>query len=90
MEKKINDLLDSRFLYTSPEGTEYLRKYDRNDVHIVDAVRELFHSNGYSNRNFSVDLMIVYNGPYSGLYALSIAFVDEYGYLCHLNDVMED
>lgn len=90
MEKKINDLLDSRFLYTSPEGTEYLRKYDRNDVHILNAVRDLFLSNGYSNRNFSISLMVAYDGAYSVYYALSIAFIDEYGCLYHLNDIVED
>ena len=90
MEEKINDLLNSRFTYTSPEGTEYLRQYDRDDVHIVDALRGLFRSNEYSNRNFSINFTTVYNGGYSTLYALSIAFIDEYGYLYHLDDIVED
>ena len=90
MEEKIYDLLDSRFIYISPEGIKYLRKYDRDDVHIIDALRWLFLSNGYAERNFSTNLMTVYDGAYTVFYALSIAFIDEDGYLYHINETVED
>lgn len=90
MEEKIHNLIETRFMYYDIFDVPHIRKYDQDDVHIIDALRYLFISNGYSERKFSTICEVVCMRGNFGLYSLSIAFTDEFEYLYHLTYVLED
>lgn len=89
MEQKIDELIENRFTYTDPTGTVYYRRYDHNRVHIINALKDLFQSNGFNCRNSSTLLTVAYEDAYYTVFSLSIAFISEDG-LHHIVYILED
>lgn len=89
MEQKIDELIENRFAYTDLTGTVYYRRYDHNHIHIINALKDLFKSNGFNCRNSSILLTVAYENACHTAFSLSIAFINEDG-LHHIVYILED